>query len=206
MSNPGKFIAVEGVDGAGKTTQAYMLVEKLRNQGCSAEYTTEPTYERIGTILRLHVAQAKNRRVIYEALLFAADRYEHIKKFIEPRLKKGINVVTDRYLYSSLAYQGVTNINQKWLRDINFFAIKPDMTIYLDIDPLKSLNRKKENKTVFENLKNVSRVRRIYLKLAVTDKFEIIDAERDAATVHNDIFTRVIKILKKQNLSLTRKY
>jgi dTMP kinase len=198
VSKQGKFIAVEGIDGAGKTTQAYMLVEKLRSLGYSAEYTTEPTYERIGTILRLHVAQAKNRKFVYEALLFAADRYEHLKKFILPRLKKGIHVVTDRYLYSSLAYQGVTGVSQKWLRDINFFAIKPDMTIYLDIDPARSLTRKKGHKTVFENLRNESRVRRIYLDLAKVEGFEVIDAGRDVQTVHDDIVACVMRLLKNQ--------
>ncbi|MFH1328151.1 MAG: dTMP kinase, partial [Candidatus Bathyarchaeota archaeon] len=131
----GMLIVIEGIDGSGKTTQVYHLVEELRKLGYKSEYTTEPTYGNIGNILRLNVARAKKRAPIYEALLFAADRYEHIKKTVLPKLKRGSILVSDRYLYSSLAYQGAVGLDIKWLRKINFFTPTPDLIIYLDISP-----------------------------------------------------------------------
>ena len=80
----GAHISLEGIDGSGKTTQAYTLLTWLREQGYRAKYSAEPTYGRIGSVIRLHVYRMRNAPPEYEALLFAADRVEHFQKFIRP--------------------------------------------------------------------------------------------------------------------------
>ncbi|MEM3737467.1 MAG: dTMP kinase [Candidatus Bathyarchaeia archaeon] len=189
----GMLIAIEGIDGSGKTTQAYLLVEGLRRLGYKAEYTTEPTHGRIGEIIRLHVSRAKGRAPVHEALLFAADRYEHVRMTIQPKLRQGIVVVSDRYLYSSLAYQGAAGRDLKWLREINFFAPKPHLTVYLDLPPSESLKRKTGERSVFEDLEYQSKVRKIYLDLAKTDGFKIVKADRSIEEIHGEILEIVLK-------------
>ncbi|MFQ5762948.1 MAG: dTMP kinase, partial [Candidatus Bathyarchaeia archaeon] len=162
----GVFIAVEGIDGSGKTTQSYLLVNQLRQLGYRTEYTAEPTYGPVGNIIRLHLSRGKSRRAEWEALLFAADRYHHIQETILPKLKRGITLVSDRYVYSSLAYQGAAGVDLEWIRRLNRFAPKPDLTLYLDVDPKASLGRKTEGRTVFEKLRDEEKTRRLYLRLA----------------------------------------
>jgi len=199
MSKKGKFIVVEGVDGAGKTTQSYLLVEKLRKLGYRAEYTNEPTYGRIGDMLRLHVLKLKPRAPILEALLYTADRYEHVKGMIEPKIQRGITIVTDRYLYSTLAYQGAAGISEKWLRELNFFAPKPHLTIYIDILPNRGLKRKKGRRSVFEELEYEEKVRAIYLNLAKVENFMIFSGDQKTQRLHQEIFSSVLRYLKTSN-------
>jgi len=187
----GMLVAVEGVDGAGKTTQSYLLVEGLRKLGYEAEYTPEPTHGRIGDIIRLHVSNAKSRAPVHEALLFAADRYEHVRKTILPRIRRGVIVVSDRYLYSSLAYQGAAGLDLKWLRKINFFAPKPHLTVYLDLTPKISLKRKSGKRTVFEDSRYQSKVRKIYQDLAKTEGFVTVKADKSLEELHKEILAIV---------------
>jgi len=188
-------IAVEGIDGAGKTTQSFMLVEGLKKMGFKAVYTTEPTYERVGDILRLHVSRMKVRMPVYEALLYSADRFEHITRFIKPKIENGVIVVLDRYVYSTIAYQGAAELDLKWLWSINFFAPKPDVIIYLDLSSKIGLERKKGGRSVYENIGYAEKVRKIYLKLAKTENFAIFNAARSAEEVHSEIMTFISKKL-----------
>jgi len=188
----GKLIAVEGLDGSGKTTQACLLVEALRKEGFKAYYTCEPTQWRVGDLIRLHVAKAKRRAPVYEALLFAADRYEHLAREIRPRLRKGYIVVSDRYVYSSLAYQGASGVSLQWLRNINFFAPKPDLTLLLDLPPEEALKRKKGKlKATFESLTFQRKVRKMYLRLAEEEGFLVFDGLKPVETLHREIFKAV---------------
>jgi dTMP kinase len=198
MRERGFLIAVEGIDGCGKTTQSYLLVEKLRKLGYKAAYTTEPTHGVVGTVIRQHISRGKFRFAVYEALLFAADRYEHVKKTIKPKLSQGTIIVSDRYLYSSLAYQGALGLNIKWLREINFFAPRPDLTIYIDVPPETGLKRKTGEKTVFEKLKYELKIRNLYHRLAKTDGFVIIDGTEGVSEVHRKIYSTVLNFLKKK--------
>ncbi len=187
MVGKGKLIAVEGIDGSGKTTQSFMLVDGLIKNGFKAVYTTEPTYERVGDILRLHVSRMKIRMPVYEALLFSADRFEHITKFIKPKIESGAIIVSDRYIYSTIAYQGAAGLDLKWLWALNFFAPKPDLTIYLDLPSRISLERKRGRKSVYENVEYAEKVRKIYLDLAKTEGFAMFNAERPAEMIHSEI-------------------
>ena len=196
----GRLIVFEGLNGSGKTTQALMLVEALRNRGFKVEYTCEPTYGRIGDLIRLHVSRLKVRKPIYEALLFAADRYEHVFREIKPKLRKGVILVSDRYVYSSLAYQGAGGLSIEWLRSINSFAPKPDLTIYLDISAEEALARKHKStsrRTVFEGEKFQSRVRDIYLKLAEEEDFLKFEGAKPIKTIHREILRKVLRFLRE---------
>ncbi|MEM3526377.1 MAG: dTMP kinase, partial [Candidatus Jordarchaeaceae archaeon] len=135
------------------------------------------------------------------ALLFAADRMEHIEKVIKPLLSEGVTVVSDRYVESSIAYQAAEGLEIEWIENINRFAISPDLTILLDIDPETALARKKEFRDSFENVEFLKKVRQIYLERARAKKYPIINTNRDIETVHQDIVKCVEQFLNKaQNL------
>lgn len=196
----GRLIVFEGLDGSGKTTQAFMLVEALNRRGVKAEYTCEPTYGRVGDLIRLHVSKLKSRKPVYEALLFAADRYEHISKEVMPKLRKGVIVVSDRYVYSSLAYQGAGGLSLEWLKSVNFFAPKPDLTIYLDVPADEALARKHRStfrRTIFEDLEFQSKVRDIYLKLAEEEGFLRLDGTKPIEDVHREVLRAVLGLLQE---------
>lgn len=142
----GCFIVLEGIDGCGSTTQAKLLAERLRERGRDVVLTCEPTSGPVGTLIR----KALQRRLVGEtpdgpsrfswatlALLFAADRVDHVKELIEPALLAGKWVVSDRYDLSSLAYQSLSAASEPdvlpWLRDINRFIVRPDLTIVIDV-------------------------------------------------------------------------
>lgn len=141
----GCFIVFEGIDGAGKTCQFNKLGERLQKEDYNIVLTKEPTSNRvIGKLIRNILY--KDVKVSDEALalLFAADRVDHTKNVISPALKKGSVVLSDRYIHSSLAYQckGMkTQLDLKWLKTINRFAISPDIVVFLDIPPEEGLKR-----------------------------------------------------------------
>ncbi len=104
VTRKGIFICVEGIDGSGKTTQAHKLVEVLKKVGFEAVYTTEPSSGMYGTLLRNHILEGTRRApVVVEAVLFAVDRVDHVASEVKPLLRKGKVVVSDRYVYSSIA-------------------------------------------------------------------------------------------------------
>jgi dTMP kinase len=191
-------IVLEGIDGSGKTTQSFLLVEELKSRGYKAEYTTEPTYGRVGNILRLHVLKSKQRMPVYEALLYATDRYEHVKREIEPKLKKGVILISDRYLYSSLAYQGAAGVSLSWLRELNNFTPKPDMIFYLDVPPGRGLDRKKGKKSSMENIDNVKKVRRLYLQMAEEEHFINVNAVKGINAIRRQILSTVLENLSQK--------
>ena len=140
MARRGRFIALEGLDGAGTTTQAALLVERLRAAGREAHLTREPSDGPLGVLIRqilrgrLVAAGAQPVDAAAVALLFAADRLEHLQSEIVPRLAAGVDVVSDRYLASSLAYQGA-ELDLAWVAGINARARAPDVTVFLEVTP-----------------------------------------------------------------------
>ncbi len=135
----GLFIVIEGIDGSGKGTQAKLLMGHLRGLGRDPVLTGEPTRGPIGGIIRDHLADPylDDRGL---ALLFAADRIEHLEKEVRPALESDRVVISDRYAYSSIAYQGQT-IDVDWVAALNEYADRPDLVILLDIPP--SLGRRR---------------------------------------------------------------
>lgn len=197
MRKKGYLISIEGIDGSGKTTQSKLLTGKLKERGYDAIYTREPTNGPIGTIIKREVLRrGKRPPPVVEAVLFAADRLNHVEKEIKPALEKGKVIICDRYVHSSLAYQGSAGISLKWIRKINKFAPKPDLAIYLDVKPEIGLSRVRKEKTVMDELEIQKLVRKMYLKLVEEGELVIVDGERSVDEVFNEVFKIVIKILE----------
>ncbi len=138
----GRFIVVEGIDGAGTTTQAHRIADRLRKRGKMVRVTREPSDGPIGSMLRLvlsgRISAPGGRAPGWEtmALLFAADRLDHVSAEVEPFLAEGGIVISDRYDASSLAYQSVTSGDKnalEWIRQLNRYARRPDLTLVLDL-------------------------------------------------------------------------
>jgi dTMP kinase len=133
---------------------------------------------------------------IVEALLFAADRFEHVEKEIIPALNGGKIVVSDRYVYSSLAYQGAADLGLKWIRMVNRHAIQPDLAIFIDVEPKIVIGRLKHEKSVMENLATQQKVREVYMKFVESEELTRIDGNKPKNEVANDILKLVIKFSK----------
>lgn len=143
----GKFIAFEGCDGSGKTTVSKWLVDQLNREGYPAVYTREPGGSRIAEEIRTIILDPENTEedVRTEALLYAASRRQHLVEKVLPQLEAGIHVITDRFVFSSLVYQGYARgIGIEKVRAINDFAVEqhyPDQVIYLDIPAQAGIDR-----------------------------------------------------------------
>jgi dTMP kinase len=134
-----RLIVLEGLDGAGTTTQARRLVEHLRAAGRAVHLTREPSDGPIGRLIRELLTgqhaipgQAINQSTF--GLLFAADRLDHMQREVEPQLAAGATVISDRWYHSSLAYQG-TGADRDWIATLNARARRPDLTIFLQVRP-----------------------------------------------------------------------
>ncbi len=136
----GTLIAFEGIDGSGLSTHSRLLAEALKAVGCKSVYTKEPTDGPVGQIIRSQLSSASPDAVLM-ALLFAADRAWHLlsdptlpgRGGVIGALEAGYVVVTDRYKYSSIAYQGTAGAPLEWLWEVNSFAREADMVVYIDV-------------------------------------------------------------------------
>ena len=201
MKKKGVFICVEGLDASGKTTHAHRLVRNLRRKGFDAVYTTEPSRGEIGRFIRRFVLQRKSRvPSVVEALLFAVDRVDHVEKEIKPALEEGKIVVSDRYVYSSLAYQGAAGLDLKWIEEINRMALPPDLAIYIDVPPEVVVKRIRRKKSVMERLETQRRVRDVYMKFVENGKLVPVDGNRRKNEVTKDILTLVLDFLKNYSI------
>lgn len=150
----GSFIVLEGVDGAGTTTHTRELGRLLKSRGVAFHTTAEPSGGPIGSLLR----QTLTGRMLMSApggehaptwstmaLLFAADRLDHCDSEVLPQLREGVTVISDRYYHSSVAYQSVTGGGIEaiaWIRELNRYARRPDLTIVLDVSPELAAERR----------------------------------------------------------------
>lgn len=182
------FIAFEGGEGAGKSTQEERLAAHLIERGYDVVRTREPggtpTGEAIRAIVLSPTYQGLDDRA--EALLFAASRGEHVARVIRPALERGAVVVCDRYLDSSVAYQGAgRNLGVDAVRELSLWAtdaLLPDLTVVLDIDPQIGLARlDSRDRLEAEPLDYHRRVRQAFLDLAAEepDRYIVIDATQD---------------------------
>ncbi|MBO8175400.1 MAG: dTMP kinase [Thermococcus sp.] len=199
----GIFIVLEGIDGAGKSTQARLLAKWFEKRGYNVVLTKEPTDTAFGKLIRRLVLTGGREGIIdgakisheAEALLFAADRAEHVKKLIEPSLKAGKVVISDRYFYSSLAYQWARGLDLEWLINLNKFAIRPDLVILLDLPVKESMKRinGRQLKSEFDRIAELQKkVRENYLKLVeMFPEIKIVNALAPIEDIHNDIVALV---------------
>ncbi len=135
----GRLIVLEGLDGAGTTTQVKRLVAHLTSKGIRAHATREPSDGPIGRLIREmltggHAIPGTKIDQSTFGLLFAADRLDHIQREVAPQLAAGVTVVSDRWYHSSLAYQG-TGAERDWISTLNARARRPDLTIFLEVRP-----------------------------------------------------------------------
>lgn len=204
------FITLEGPEGSGKTRQLAELVEFLRQEGFPVLATREPGGTPIGDQIRDVLSNLDNTAMQprTEILLFQASRAQLVDQVILPCLRDGGIVVCDRYADSTLAYQGYGHrVNLEQLRAIVHFAtqgLKPDLTLLLDIDVRKGLERKASggewNRLDAYDLEFHERVRQGYLELAGNEpeRWEIIDAYRAFGTVQAEIRSAVMRRLRRQ--------
>ncbi len=196
MSKKGVFICIEGLDGSGKSTQAKLLTKKLNKAGYNAIYTAEPSQGKIGKFIRKRLFEQKRMPTSAEALLFAADRIEHVQNEVAPALIEGKIVVSDRYVYSSLAYQGSAGLSLDWIEAVNANAKRPDLCILIDVEPSVVLKRLKRKKTVMEKLETQQKVRNIYLTYVEKGELLRIDGGKSKPEVLEALYVQVVEFLK----------
>ena len=196
MGKKGIFIVIEGLDGSGKTTQAILLAKKL-NESHKVLLTAEPSRGKIGTFIREScLYEDKRLPTEAEALLFAADRIEHMQNEIKPALDEGKLVICDRYVYSSLAYQGSAGLSLDWIKTINARALQADFAIFIDVAPERVLERLKRKKSVMETLETQQKVRDAYLKFVEKGELFRVDGDKPKEIVADALYTKVLDLLK----------
>ena len=199
MKKKGIFICIEGLDGSGKTTHAHRIVRNLQKKGFDAVYTTEPSRGELGKFIRASVLQGKKRvpRVV-EVLLFAVDRVEHLEKDVKPALEEGKIVISDRCVYSSLAYQGAAGLDLEWIEEINRMALPPDLAIYIDVPPEVVVERIRRKKSVMERLETQRRVKEFYMKYVENGKLVPVDGDKRKSEVAQNILMVILDFLQKK--------
>jgi len=197
------FIAFEGIDGSGKSTQVKLLAQRLEKAGLKVHATFEPTESPMGKIIRdvfNHRMEADHRTI---AALFVADRLDHLLNKTNGILKmldEGYTVITDRYYLSSYAYQS-PYMDLDWVIAANSLSanlLRPDLNIYIDISPeisIERLNKGRSSIELYETLENLQNVRGKYFEimdlLKDEEKFLVTDGNRSADLIANDIWHKV---------------
>jgi len=188
MRKSGFFIVFEGIDGSGKTLHLNNIFQELRTKGHNVLKTREPSSSLVGEFIHRYARQQKSRlSPETETYLFTADRFEHVNNIIKPALKRGRIVMSDRYFYSTIAYQGALGANLDWIKEINWFAPKPDLCILFDILPDISLHRSKRKRTLFEDADYLRKVRDIYLSLIEQEGLIKINADRSRKVIREEV-------------------
>ena len=207
------FITLEGIEGSGKTTQIPFISEFLNKNQIKNITTREPGDTEIGKDIRsILLNSAKSIDPLTELLLYSADRAEHIKSVILPSIKKNISIICDRFIDSTIVYQGYgRKIDFKTIdiiHSIESFNIKPDITFLLDLDPQTGLNRtfkdvntgkRSTDQMRFENEKIDfhNRIREGYLKIAASepDRVKIIDGNLEIKDITEQILFHLNKLV-----------
>lgn len=207
-SQGGRFIVFEGIDGAGKTTQIQLLKETLEAAGRHIFCTAEPTDSPTGRMLREALGGRDRRTACEMAALFTLDRIYHN---VDPRsgirrmLEEGVDVICDRYYYSSLAYQG-SQTDPAWVQAMNLDCpeiTRPDLCIFLDLTPevsLERIRRGRETQEIYENRETLQRVRdcfyEVFSRLEKTDRIVVVNAARPVEEIAADIASLVKETLE----------
>ena len=219
----GLLIVLEGIDGAGTTSQTRRLVENLTAAGYPAHQTREPSTGPVGQLLReilagAHAPGAPNDGTgpspsqpqsfdqTTLSLLFAADRADHLQREVEPALARGELVISDRWYHSSLAYQG-TGEERLWIAELNRRARRPDLTVFIEVDPEIAAKRRADDdrpQELFDALATQRRVaagyRAVIDMLRQTERIEIIDGSQPIDEVSAAIFELVLPLCRTAGL------
>ena len=214
MTSSGRFIVLEGIDGCGSTTQAELLVAALRQRGVDARRTCEPSSGPVGKLIR----EILQHRVPGEspgaprvfnwqtmALLFAADRLDHVRSEVEPALAAGATIVSDRFDLSSIAYQSTTSDMEPaaadWVRQLNHYARRPDLTVVLDVPVAVAEGRRRSRGSdaeLFERRELQQRLAELYVRaeqLVPGDRLVHVDGTRSPDEVLDQILASVLPLV-----------
>lgn len=200
-TNKGLFIVLEGLDGSGKTTIAKILTEDLSREGFKVLYTYEPTDSDVVLVIKNKYKDLRDPYI--DALTFALDRLIHVKLKIKPALMDGFIVISDRYFYSSVAYQAACGAPADWVLEVNKWALRPDLAIYLDIEPEEAISRKKgltSRFPEFEDIHLLREVRKTYLWMVEKGLLIIVNASREINQVYSDV-SRLVSQKIRESMS-----
>lgn len=200
MKKRGKFIVIEGLDGSGATTQINFLIDYLNKKGLKTFYTKEPTDNIIGGLIRGALSGVYQLPPESLQLLFSADRGHHIQRVIDPTLRKGLNVVCDRYFWSTVAF-GSVNLEREWLLELQKFFRLPDFTIILKVTPKECIKRIKKNRFDFELFEEEKKLRKVWetynwLAKKYAAKIKIVDGEGPVEVVFARIKKEIDQLFK----------
>lgn len=205
----GLFIAIEGPDGSGKSTFARRLEQEIAKKGIHSITTREPGGTAIGEKIRYMLLNPENEEMANrtEALLYAAARAQHVDEVIRPAIEAGKVVLCERFILSSLAYQGVgRDLGLEEVRAINLFAVDgcmPDVTLFFDVDPVVSMNRKEDEKDRLEAVGDAFH-RRVFdgykMLMQQEENIVIIDANQSPDAVFQEAMGHVLACMEKRDL------
>lgn len=199
-------IAIEGIDGSGKTTQVNLLAKALTKLGLTAVVSKEPTDGKFGKLLR-ESAFSGRRSPEEELNLFILDRKEHVKGLISPNLQSGNIVILDRYYFSTIAYQSARGLSAKEIREKNEeFAPIPDLLFILDVSVDTSLQRigvRDGEGNDFEDRDNLEKCKKIFETMDGPFLFRV-NGENEQDFVHQEILSIVKEQIETKELSLGR--
>jgi dTMP kinase len=193
----GSLIAIEGIDQAGKRTQAHFLAARIRRNGVAVSVWNFPDYTTpLGQQLRAYLAGRIRLDTHAVHLLYAANKWE-VANELKRRIRNGESIIVNRYTPSNVAYGLAHGVPEAWLVSLEEGLPKPDAVVLLDISPRTSAGRKSRGRDLHEgNLAYLKRVRREYLRLAKRHGWVIIDGSRDPKEVRTFIWLKVAPILR----------
>lgn len=212
QSEKGKFIAFEGIDGSGKSTQIRILAERLKIQGDTCYTTMEPTDSPIGSLIhQIMTGRIKTDNKVIAAL-FVADRLDHLLNDVDgivSKVNEGITVLTDRYYFSSYAYQSV-DMPMDWIIQANEQSsqiLRPAVNIFIDTDPdiaMERIARNRFHRELFEKKSRLIEVRKRYLeafdKLKDVEQVMVVDGNRSEREIAEDIWGKLMALPDRKEL------
>jgi len=189
----GKFVVIEGIDGSGKTTVIKVLKKILERRKYKVKVTKEPTNGLVGRAIYEYIRKESKRDLIIEALLFAADRRWHNLKIIIPSLDIYDFVISDRYIFSSLAYQTVDDVvDEGFINEINKNIIMPNIAFFIDVPPEVSLRRLKRRLNIFEELGYLRKVYKKYKEIVEREMLIAVDGNKKPREIAENILKYLV--------------
>ncbi len=184
------FIAFEGIDGCGKSTQAELLYSYMKQKG-RCLLTDEPTDGMTGVLIQGLLRSGRHIDPMALQLLFISDRTEHMNEFLLPKLKEGYSIITDRYMFSSIAYGAASGVDKEWLMQTSSKFRLPDATFVFDVDPeiaMQRLKKKSNEVEYFDKVQFMGKARAAFQSLKEHYKnYYLIDSSKSIEEIHSNI-------------------